>query len=68
MQCILRGSGRTRRDGQTWLGGQRWHCNACQRRFTAHSTSAFSHHAFPDVVIALAERWYVRYQLSYIAT
>lgn len=27
-------------------------------------TSAFSHHAFPDDVIALAVRWYVRYRLS----
>jgi transposase, IS6 family len=56
---------RTRRDGQTRLGGQRWRCNDCRRRFTARSTSAFSHHAFPDDVIALAVRWYVRYRLSY---
>ncbi len=27
--------------------------------------SAFTHHAFPDDVIALAVRWYVRYRLSY---
>ena len=37
----------------------------CARRFTARSTSAFSHHGFPDDVIALAVRWYVRYRLSY---
>jgi len=49
----------------TRLGGQRWRCNACGRRFTARSTSAFSQHAFPDDVIALAVRWYVRYRLSY---
>jgi transposase-like protein len=47
------------------LGGQRWRCNDCHRRFTARSTSAFSQHAFPDDVIALAVRWYVRYRLSY---
>ncbi len=65
MQCIQCGSDRTRRDGQTRLGGQRWRCNDCGRRFTARSTSASSHHAFPDDVIALAVRWYVRYRLSY---
>ena len=65
MQCIRCGSERTRKDGQTRLGGQRWHCNTCHRRFTARSTSAFSQHAFPDDVIALAVRWYVRYRLSY---
>ncbi len=65
MDCIRCESKATRRDGQTRLGGQRWRCNACHRRFTARSSSAFSHHAFPDDVIALAIRWYVRYRLSY---
>ena len=65
MECIRCKSDRTRKDGQTRLGGQRWRCNACGRRFTARSTSAFSRHAFPDDVIALAVRWYVRYRLSY---
>jgi transposase-like protein len=44
---------------------QRWRCNACHRRFTARSTSAFSNYTLPDDVIALAVRWYVRYRLSY---
>ncbi len=65
MRCIRCESERIRKDGQTRLGGQRWRCNDCGRRFTARSTSAFSHHAFPDDVIALAVRWYVRYRLSY---
>ncbi len=65
MECIRCGSERTRRDGQTRLGGQRWRCNDCDRRFTARSSSAFSNHDFPDDVIALAVRWYVRYRLSY---
>ncbi len=65
MRCIQCGSERTRRDGQTRLGGQRWRCNNCSRRFTARSISAFSKHGFPDDVIALAVRWYVRYRLSY---
>ncbi len=65
MNCIRCESKRTRKDGQTRLGGQRWRCNECGRRFTARSASAFSHHAFPDDVIALGVRWYVRYRLSY---
>ena len=65
MACIRCGSNATRKDGQTRLGGQRWRCNDCDRRFTARSTSTFSHHGFPDDVIALAVRWYVRYRLSY---
>jgi transposase, IS6 family len=65
MACVRCGSGRTRRDGQTRLGGQRWRCSPCGRRFTARSSSAFSRHGFADEVIALAVRWYVRYRLSY---
>jgi len=65
MPCMRCGSERTRRDGQTRLGGQRWRCHACGRRFTARSVSAFSRHTFTDEIIALAVRWYVRYRLSY---
>lgn len=65
MPCIRCKSNATRRDGQTRLGGQRWRCNACHCRFTTRSTSAFSRHGFPDDVIALGVRWYVRYRLSY---
>jgi transposase, IS6 family len=65
MLCIRCGGGRTRRDGQTRLGGQRWRCNECHRRFTARSASAFSGRGFADDMIALAVRWYVRYRLSY---
>ncbi len=65
MACIRCESAAVRKDGRTRLGGQCWRCNACGRRFTARSTSAFSHHGFPDDVIALAVRWYIRYRLSY---
>jgi transposase, IS6 family len=65
MQCIRCGSRATRRDGHTRLGGQRWRCNDCRRRFTTRSGSAFSGRGFADEVIALAVRWYVRYRLSY---
>src|SRR5262245_47534284 len=64
MACVRCGRGRTRRDGQTRLGGQRWRGNDCRRRFTVRSSSAFSGRRFPDEVIALAVRWYVRYRLS----
>jgi transposase-like protein len=59
MECIRCESKRTRKDGQTRLGGHRWRCNGCGRRFTARSTSAF-----PNDVVALAVRWYGRYRLS----
>jgi transposase-like protein len=47
------------------LGGQRFRRNHCGRRFTRRSTWAFSGRAFPNDIIALAVRWYVRYCLSY---
>jgi transposase-like protein len=53
------------KDGTTQLGGQRFRCSHCGRRFTRRSSSAFSGRAFPDDIIALAVRWYVRYRLSY---
>ncbi len=65
MHCIRCGSEATRNDGQTRLGGQRWRCNGCGRRFTARSRLAFTRHGFPDDVIALAVRHSVRYRLSY---
>src|SRR5262249_28664364 len=65
MQCVACAGRMTGRDGKTGRGGQRWRCGACRRRFTARSTSAFSGHCFPDDVIALAVRWYVRFRLSY---
>jgi IS6 family transposase len=53
------------KDGTTQLGGQRFRCSQCGRRFTRRSNSAFSGRAFADDIIALAVRWYVRYRLSY---
>ena len=53
------------KDGTTQFGGQRFRCADCGCRFTRRSISAFSRRAFPDDVIALAVRWYVRYRLSY---
>jgi transposase-like protein len=65
MSCPRCGSLIVTKDGITQLGGQRFRCGQCGRRFTRRSSSAFSGRAFPDNIIALAVRWYVRYRLSY---
>src|SRR3979411_763619 len=65
MWCPRCNSERVTKDGTTQLGGQRFRCSRCARRFTRRSISAFSRRPFPDDVIALAIRWYVRYRLSY---
>ncbi len=65
MRCIRCGSEQTRRDGHTRLGGQRWRCNECRRRFTARSKTAFAYHGFLNDVRAVAVRHSVRYRLSY---
>jgi IS6 family transposase len=65
MLCPRCQSDAVTKDGNTSLGGQRFRCGRCGRRFTRRSTSAFSGRAFADDVIALAVRWYVRYRLSY---
>ncbi len=44
---------------------QLYRCTGCGRRVTARTGSAFSGYRFPDDVIALAVRWYLRYRLSY---
>jgi len=64
MACIVCGSEWVHRDGHT-RHGQRWRCFVCCRRYTARSDSAFSRHRYPDEVIGLAVRWYVRFRLSY---
>lgn len=47
------------------LGRQLWRCQSCGHRLTIRSTSAFSGYRFPDEIIALAVRWYLRFRLSY---
>src|SRR5918997_1588477 len=44
---------------------QLYRCRACGRRLTIRSDSAFSGCRFPDELIALAVRWYLRFRLSY---
>ena len=40
-------------------------CTRCARRQTERSISAFRGYQFPDAIIALAVRWYLRYRLPY---
>ena len=65
MLCPRCSSENVSKDGTTQLGGQRFRCSRCGRRFTRRSSSAFSGRAFADDIIVLAVRWYVRYRLSY---
>ena len=44
---------------------QMYCCTTCRHRQTARSVSAFCGYRFPDDVIALAVRWYLRFRLPY---
>ena len=51
--------------GRDRSGRQLYRCTGCGRQVTTRTGSAFSGYRFPDEVIALAVRWYLRYRLSY---
>ena len=51
--------------GRDRAGRQMYQCGACGRRQTDRSTSAFRGYRFPDDLIALAVRWYLRFRLPY---
>ncbi len=65
MQCDRCAGGQFIKAGRDRKGRQLYRCRTCGRRITARSGSAFSGYRFPDEVIALAVRWYLRYRLSY---
>ncbi len=65
MQCDRCGSEEFTKAGRDRHARQLFRCGACGRRMTARSTSAFRGYRFPDDIIALAVRWYLRYRLSY---
>jgi transposase-like protein len=65
MQCQRCGGERFIKEGRDREGRQVYRCRRCQRRRTAHSTSAFAGYRVLPEVIALAVRWYLRYRLSY---
>jgi transposase, IS6 family len=65
MQCDRCAGDQFTKAGRDRQGRQLYRCCACRRRLTTRSGSAFSGYRFPDEVIALAVRWYLRYRLSY---
>lgn len=65
MQCDRCESKQFTKAGRDRHGRQLYRCSTCTRRLTTRSTSAFSGYRFPDEIITLAVRWYLRYRLSY---
>jgi transposase-like protein len=65
MPCDRCGSEQFTKAGRDRQERQLYRCRACGRRLTARSTSAFRGYRFPDDIIALAVRWYLRFRLSY---
>ena len=65
MQCDRCRSERFTKAGRDRQARQLYRCGACGRRRTSRSSSAFSGYRFPDDVIALAVRWYLRFRLPY---
>lgn len=65
MQCDRCGNEQFTKAGRDRQARQLYRCGECGRRFTARSDTAFSGYRFPDDVITLAVRWYLRYRLSY---
>src|SRR3712207_3755796 len=65
MQCTRCARKEFTKAGLDRRGRQLYRCTTCGRRVTERSVSVFSGYRFPDEVIALAVRWYLRYRLSY---
>src|SRR3712207_8957719 len=65
MQCDRCAGDQFTKAGRDRQRRQLYCCRACGRRITTRSGAAFSGYRFPDEVIALAVRWYLRYRLSY---
>src|SRR5687767_11439286 len=65
MRCAQCGGQQFGKAGRDRYRRQLYRCHACGRRRTTRSGSALSGYRFPDEVIALAVRWYLRYRLSY---
>jgi IS6 family transposase len=65
MRCQRCAKERFVKAGRDRAGRQIYQCGACGRRQTERSTSAFRGYRFPDDLIALAVRWYLRFRLPY---
>jgi transposase-like protein len=68
MRCQRCGGEQFTKAGFNQLGQQIYGCSACRRRQSAHAASAFRGYRFPEEIIALGVRWYLRYRLSYADT
>src|SRR4051812_32659965 len=65
MQCDRCGSEQFTKAGRDRHARQLYRCRVCGRRLTERSASAFCGYRFPDAIIALAVRWYLRFRLPY---
>ncbi len=65
MQCQRCAGGAFTKAGHDRSGRQLYCCGDCGRRQTPRSASAFRGYRFPDDLIALAVRWYLRFRLPY---
>jgi transposase-like protein len=65
MQCDRCGGEQLTKAGRDRASRQPYRCHTCRRRLTERSTSAFCGFRFPDDVIALAVRWYLRFRLPF---
>ena len=66
MRCDGCAGERFTKAGRDRARRQLYRCTECGRRLTARTGSAFSGYRFPEEVITLAVRWYLRYRLSYV--
>jgi transposase-like protein len=65
MQCDRCGGDRISKAGRDRAGRQQYRCRPCHHRFTERTGSAFCGFRFPDAIIAVAVRWYLRLRLPY---
>jgi transposase, IS6 family len=65
MRCEQCAGERFTKAGRDRSQRQLYRCSECGRRVTERTGSAFSGYRFPDDVIALAVRWYLRFRLRY---
>ncbi len=65
MQCRRCAGEQFVKAGRDRSGRQIYQCATCDCRQTDRSTSAFCGYRFPDDIIALAVRWYLRFRLPY---
>jgi len=66
MECVRCAGEQFTKAGTDQERRQIFRCTACGRRQTERSSSTFSGYRFPDEIIALAVRWYLRFRLSYV--